>query len=408
MSARVHVLFPLPCNGIGPSHICRSVCRHMQGESVKVRLYTPRANRSEWGRDIRQGLPRRLRYLPWSMVSREGEKRTERLFLNEVEGSAAYLWSEVTLDIARVLRGRGVPVIREKFNCHKAFSRRILEEAYSRIGVPAKHGLDEGRIQKEREELALADWIMCPNGGVRESLLSEGVEASKLIDTSYGWDPARFSGTARLLEPAEGMTVVFVGYICVRKGAHLLLEAWEKSKVKGRLLMIGSMEPTIAEMCKDRLNRADVIVAPFSGDVGRAYRSADVFAFPSLEEGGPLVVYEAMGHGLASLVSPMGAGRGVRDEVEGRVMDPYNVDAWAAALAQAARDVEWRRAMGEAGRVRANEFTWERVGAQRRDEIAARLGRGGVGARGVSAEPGCGESMSQTGSRERAAPVTHQ
>jgi hypothetical protein len=86
MSARLSVLFPLPCNGIGPSHICRSVSRHMQGESLKVRLYTPRVNRSEWGRDIRQALPRSLRYLPWSMVRNEGEKRTERLFLREVEG----------------------------------------------------------------------------------------------------------------------------------------------------------------------------------------------------------------------------------------------------------------------------------------------------------------------------------
>lgn len=382
MSASVHVLFPLPCNGIGPSHICRSVARHMSGEGLKVRLYTPRVNRSEWGRDIRQGLPPGLRYLPWSMVSRMGEERTERLFLREIDGSSAYLWSEVTLDIARVLKQRGVRVIREKFNCHKAYSRRILEEAYARIGVSAKHGLDEARISKEREELSLADWIMCPNGGVRESLLVEGIEESKLIDTSYGWDPARFQGTERLLEPLGqgGITVVFVGYICVRKGAHLLLEAWEKSKVKGRLLMIGSMEPTIEAMCKDRLNREDVVVAPFSGDVGKAYRSADVFAFPSLEEGGPLVVYEAMGHGMASLVSPMGAGRGVRDGVEGMVMDPYDVDAWASAIARMAQDVELRREMGRVGRERAAEFTWERVGAQRRVDVVKRLAGSGVGA----------------------------
>ncbi|MGE3109790.1 MAG: hypothetical protein AB7O77_15740 [Phycisphaerales bacterium] len=249
MSVRVNVLFPLPCNGIGPSHICRSVVRHMNGQpdGLKVRLYTPRVSRREWGRDIRQGLPRSLRYLPWSVVRSEGERRTEELFLRETQGTAAYLWSEVSLGVARVLRERGGAVLREKFNCHKAYSRRILEEAYARIGVQAQHGLDEGRIAKEREELGLADWIMCPNGGVRESLLVEGIDESKLIDTSYGWDPARFRGTSRLLEPAAGMTVVFVGYICVRKGAHLLLEAWEKSKVKGRLLMIGSKEPTIAE-----------------------------------------------------------------------------------------------------------------------------------------------------------------
>jgi len=373
MSKRLHVLFPLPCNGIGPSHICQAVCSNMHAASLDVRLYTPRATWSQRDRNVRQALPRYLRYLPWSMSRGQGGKDTERLFLNELGDAAAYLWSEVSIETARSLRERRAKVIREKYNCHKAFSRRILEDAYGRMGVPAQHGLDDARIAKEREELALADWIVCPNAAVRQSLLEEGIEATKLIDSSYGWDPARFKGASRLLDPIDGMTVLFAGTICVRKGAHLLLRAWEKSRVKGRLVLIGGMESTIASACADLLNRDDVVVAPFTGNIGRAFRSADVFAFPSLEEGGPLVIYEAMGHGLASVVSPMGAGRGVRNGREGMVIDPYEIDAWAESLHRLQADPELRLNMGREARQRADEFTWQRVGVQRRNAIAARL-----------------------------------
>ncbi len=69
----------------------------------------------------------------------------------------------------------------------------------------------------------------------------------------------------------------------------MLLRAWEKAGIKGRLLLCGSMEPAIAETCKIILARSDVIDQDYTSDIAFAYREADFFAFPSLEEGGPMV-----------------------------------------------------------------------------------------------------------------------
>jgi glycosyltransferase involved in cell wall biosynthesis len=294
--------------------------------------------------------------------------------LEQIAGCAAYLWSEVTIPTATRLRERGIPVIREKYNCHKAVAREILVDAYSRLGAPVGHDLTPERIAKERQELALADWVVCSNQCVRDSLVQEGVPETKLIDSSYGWDPERFSGSDRLLDSCDGVTVLFVGYICVRKGAHLLLRAWADANVKGRLVLIGGMEPAIQAACGDIMNRSDVHVLPFSNSVGAAFRSADVFAFPSLEEGGPLVIYEAMGHGLPSIVSPMGAGRGLVHGREGFVVAPYDHDAWVDALRALAASAELRKCMGDTARATAAEFTWARVGARRREAILERLG----------------------------------
>ena len=86
--------------------------------------------------------------------------------------------------------------------------------------------------------------------------------------------------------------------------------------------MAGQLEPTIKSKCADVLRRDDVIILDYVQNVGAVYRSADVFAFPSLEEGDPLVTYEACGCGLPIITTPMGAGRVVRHNREGFVDRP--------------------------------------------------------------------------------------
>jgi glycosyltransferase involved in cell wall biosynthesis len=50
-----------------------------------------------------------------------------------------------------------------------------------------------------------------------------------------------------------------------------------------------------------------------------------------------------------------------------------DVEAWAAAIQDLAESAERRRELGAAARARAEEFTWERVGAARRSELARRV-----------------------------------
>jgi glycosyltransferase involved in cell wall biosynthesis len=161
----------------------------------------------------------------------------------------------------------------------------------------------------------------------------------------------------------------------VRKGLPWLLEMWERAGIKGKLLLyiLGSVEPRIAERYSHHLDRDDVIIRVNTTDMNEAYRQADVFIFPTHEEGSPLVSYEALAWGLPCLVSPMGAGGVIRDGVEGYVMNPYDVELWAENIRKIAWDRDLRETMGEAARQRAQEFTWDRVGARRRGQLLAAL-----------------------------------
>ena len=60
-----------------------------------------------------------------------------------------------------------------------------------------------------------------------------------------------------------------------------------------------------------------MVVIDFVADVRALYRTADVFVFPSLEEGGPQVTYEACGCGLPVITTPMGAAESARQNQEG-------------------------------------------------------------------------------------------
>ena len=370
---KLNVLLPLPYNGRGPSYTCVSLASHIQGDGVEVRVFTPMVRRGSKHPIVHMTLPKPFRAFPYRFVQAVGRRSVETSFLREVaEEDVAYLWSEVSLEISRRLKERRILVVREKFNCHKAASNRIMTEAYARLGWNLARHPTRSAVDKEVEELDLCDYVFSPSPQVRRTLMAGGVDSHKIIDTSYGWDPARLGGTKPLLPAIDGVTFLFVGSGSVRKGLPWLLEAWRQAGIRGRLVLAGAIDHDVAEHCRALLERDDVVRLGHVSDIGSVYRSADVFVFPSLEEGGPQVTYEAMGCGLPSVVSPMGAGAIARNGVDALVCDPLDVDNWSEALSRMASDAQLREEIGHAARMRAAEFTWEMVGQQRRQELMTR------------------------------------
>lgn len=381
MSISLGVMMPLPLNGMGVGYTCSSLAKGMASENFDVTIVTPRAQWALPPVRLIEVLPDWARYVPYGCVRRWVGRTIEGVFLSHIDKfqskrSAAYLWPDASLDTIKELKRRGVTVFREQFNCHTGTAKRILDHAYERLGVAPAHGITAEKVDREAQVLQAVDHVFCPSPLVEASLLENGVPRSKFLNASYGWEPARLFGKKPLLEPSAGVTAVFVGAICVRKGAHLLLDYWARSGVKGRLVLAGEMEPTIREKCASLLARDDVILLDYVRDVGALYRSADLFLFPSLEEGSPLVIYEASGAGLPVVTTEMGAGRFVRDGHEGFVLDPYDAPRWVETIRSLAGNLKLRRAMSEAAAERAEHFVWAEVASQRRQQIKECLGDG--------------------------------
>jgi glycosyltransferase involved in cell wall biosynthesis len=296
----------------------------------------------------------------------------ERAIRNIKSGEIAYIWPSYTEAAIHGAKRRGAVVIAERINCMDPMCKATLERAFARTGrpLPADACLPEA-MERERVLMSACDFVTAPGPFVTQSLLDSGIPAARIIETSYGWSPSRLAGAVDLQRPQRPPVFLFVGYGIFRKGLDLLLEAWEKANIEGRLVIAGKIEDDIRAGWARQLARPDVSHSGYQGDIASVYASADVFVFPTHEEGGPLVVYEAAGSGLPSLVSPMGAGRLVRHGQEGYVIDPYDTDAWVDAIRELARDVTLRQRLGAAAATRAKEFTWDRVARRLQDKIMA-------------------------------------
>ncbi|MBL8764881.1 MAG: glycosyltransferase family 4 protein [Phycisphaerae bacterium] len=376
---RLKVFYPNYSSGRAISHICLSLCEAMRGEGMDVDVTMPAsdaAGRREFTRDAVPSWIKRLVYRLDRSERRVRDFAARRYLAGLERGDVAYVWPGAPLWVYEEIKRRGQVLVMERINTHQATAKRILDAEFRRLGMPSTHGITDEAVELERRALALADLVFSPSPLVEESLVEHGVARDRVIASSYGWDPSRIDAHARAsLRPIDGLTVVFAGRVCVRKGPHLLLEAWAASGVKGRVVFAGKVDQDVAERNAAFLARADVTCLSYVSDIGGVYRSADVFAFPTLEEGSPLVTYEAMACGLPVVVSPMGAGGVAREGKDGLIIDGHEREAWAGALRRLAADAELRRGMGESARIRAQGFTWSEVGARRRRALLEALAR---------------------------------
>ena len=112
------------------------------------------------------------------------------------------------------------------------------------------------------------------------------------------------------------------------------------------------------------------------------FRTADVFASPATGgESFGVVLLEAMAAGAPIVASDIHGYKGVvRRGREGLLVPPHEPQELAAAIARLLGDPELRAAMGAAGRIRAEEFSWPRVAARVEDYygfVIRRLAAGG-------------------------------
>lgn len=292
----------------------------------------------------------------------------ERAFFNEIIASSdpkkfAYMWPDASLKLARALQERGVPMVREMINCHVGTAKTLLDAAYRRRGFGESY-LTDRHVAYENAFLALMDRVVVSNDESAHSVMENGVDRARVIKSNYGWEESKIpAGIAPDRDPAAPV-FLFVGTLCLRKGIDTLLNAWRDSAIEGKLVLLGVVDPEVASLVAGHLSPR-VVHLPYSDDVASVYRHADVFVMPSLEEGGPLVTYEAIGAGLPVIATPMGAGYALRQGENGILVPADDESALTDALKVMAKDIDIRRRFAAASHRIAPEFLWKSVGRRR-------------------------------------------
>ena len=185
-----------------------------------------------------------------------------------------------------------------------------------------------------------------------------------------GVDLDRFTSAEPYENLRDGtLNILFVGRLEERKGFIHLLKAYHrlrKRKVDARLLVVGA-GPKLREY-KRYVGLRGIRDVEFLGRVSdeekvRYFASADIYCAPNTgQESFGIVLLEAMAAGVPIVASDIhGFKRVVERNVQGLLVEPRNPRALAAALYTLARDPDLRHEMGDAGRARAPEFSWDRV-----------------------------------------------
>lgn len=248
-------------------------------------------------------------------------------------------------------------------------------------------------------KVACVDQIICVSEGVRDSFARVGVDEHRLTVVRNGIHP-RTPGSSpaevrrRLGVPADRRIVVTVGrFVDVKGYPQLLRAARHVASAAPDVMFVwmgsGPLEPELrAEVDAAGLSEV-VLFAGERADVPEVLSVAELFVLPSLVEGLPLVVLEAMAAELPVVATRVSGTREVVvDGVTGRLVPPGALDgggdgtALAGAILDVLADPDEAASYGKAGRLRLeHEFTAERMARETTDVYEAVLARNAVGGR---------------------------
>ena len=193
---------------------------------------------------------------------------------------------------------------------HIRVQRRILDEEEQRTGRRVEKPSD-WMVAREEREYAAADLIVVLSQFARRSFLDEGVPDAKLVLCPLGVEPRLFQARpedvaarrARILDARRKLVVLTVGSFSLRKGAFDYAALAERMGDRVEFVFRGDVGADAAWL-RRRVGPA----ITFRGrvredDLYEDYRAADLFFFPTLEDGYAAVLTQAAAAGLPILAT---------------------------------------------------------------------------------------------------------
>ena len=181
--------------------------------------------------------------------------------------------------------------------------------------------------------------------------------------------------TQKQRDATEEKLIVSVGRFAPEKGHRHLIEALSllnRKKVRWRCTFLGegALESELRTLTVEH-NLSDKVMFPgFCEDVFSVLLEADVFVLPSLHEGSPNALIEAMGIGMPCIASDVG---GIRDLIEneksGIRIPPQDSVALAEALHRMLTEPEFAADIGRNARATIQQKFNSTVSIQKLEDI---------------------------------------
>jgi starch synthase len=275
------------------------------------------------------------------------------------------------LRVARACRKARVPYVvsthglNEIANGHKIYGFDILRRRLWRTLVyrPVAHVVRDAAANLL---LSPADAPIVRAMGVSEAdlfIVPNGVDLSKPANPAVDAATLKKFGMETTRDPHQ-ITCIFFGNHTPDKGLPILMRAFKSLEIPYLLIIGGERRNDVDydSLARSLKKGQRVIITGRLQDneIGALLRRSDLFVFPTLADTSPLVVFEAMAHGLPVIASHVG---GIPYQVDGGcgvLVPPGEPIALATALECLAANPSLLASMAANARAKVGGFaTWD-------------------------------------------------
>lgn len=216
----------------------------------------------------------------------------------------------------------------------------------------------------------LTDRFIAVSEAVQEDLIAGGVSKERIVTIYNGLDFSRFDNAKpaaitrqELGLPLDQPVVALIGRLHPVKGhadyfqaARQILQ--ERPGVRFLAVGEGPIREELTQMVNDLGIVRQVIFTGYCPDIKNILNAIDILCLPSLMEGLPLVVMEALYFGKPAVATRVGGiPEIIKDGHNGLLVPPQDATALAAGLLRLLSEPNLRQRLGETGQKQTPDFS---------------------------------------------------
>jgi len=269
-------------------------------------------------------------------------------------------WSSFALETFREHPAYRQVLVRD--STHIEHQQNVLLREYR------KHGIElpdmRAVVRRELEEYELADTILVLSEFALNTFLTRGIPERKLHRISLGVNTSIFTPVEKK-EIRLPLKALYFGTLSLRKGIYYLLEATKSLPPSAlQLTLVGPVEPTFEKVLA-RYSHARILGPRTHAELATLARENDLYLFPSLEDGFPNTLIQAMAAGLVPITTKnCGPAEWVQDGINGQVIAPSSAASITSVLGRLIDDPQKVLQMRAESLKTTLGHGWDRYGRQ--------------------------------------------
>jgi glycosyltransferase involved in cell wall biosynthesis len=226
------------------------------------------------------------------------------------ESDVVHSFSGVSEELFQRVSGRRELKALARASAHIKVQSRLLEEEVTRCGVSVDRP-SAWMIGREQREYELADVVFVLSSFAHRSFVEQGFPADKLRLLPLGSQLEVFRPKPDVIEQrcerilsGQPLRVLTVGTFSFRKGSLDLAQIAQGAGPNFHFRFVGDQPEEAAALRKKISNFVQFTRRIPQRDLPPVYAKADLFLFPTIEDGYAVVLSQAQANGLPILATP--------------------------------------------------------------------------------------------------------